>query len=236
MTQVNGRGMDSGFIELAQEQLESVNAQLAQVEEDMTRLQEARVTLLGQRTSLQNLVSPSTQVNARQGVKAEVQSTRDAVVDLVRERGAAMHYRDDIYPGLVRAGHEISGQDPANTLLSRILSDERLRRTAPGTYGLAEWEGELELTTPKPVRPAPHRHTVADAAERVLREAGAPLHYAEIAKRMLKSGLWATKGETPGATVSTRLYKDVADRGRKSVFLKLGGGMFGLRGRDEAAA
>lgn len=230
MAQNSNKGMDSGFIELAQEQLDSVNARLAQIDDEIAGLQDERATLLGQRANLQGLVNPSVKANGARGGKADVQSTRDAAVELIRESGAAMHYRDDIYPRLVQAGHEIGGKDPANTVLSRIFNDERLRRSGPGMYGLAEWRGGRIPRTPKP---ASRQLAVLNAAEEVLREAGAPLHYHEIAKRMLKARLWTTKGKTPGATVGARIYKNIGDLGGSSKFLKLGGGVIGLQGRDE---
>ena len=236
MAQTNGKGVDSGFIELAQEQLDAVNTRLTEVDQEIAALQEERATLIAQRAHLEGLVNPLVGANGTRSGKVDVQATRDAVVELVRARGTAMHFRDDIYPALVAAGHDIEGKDPANTLLSRIYDDERLRRTAPGTYELAERRGNGPSLAPKPA-PSPQRRSRAvDAAEEVLRAAGAPLHYAEIAKRMLKAGTWKTNGKTPEATVGARIYKDVADQGRRSAFLKLGRGIIGLRGRDDPAA
>jgi len=235
MAQNSSKGMDSGFIELAQEQLDAVNGRLAQIDGEIAGLQGERAMLLGQRANLHGLVNPSAKTNGARGGKADVQSTRDAVVDLIRESGAAMHYRDDIYPRLVQAGHEIGGKDPANTVLSRIFNDERLRRTGPGMYGLAEWRGGRIPRTLKPAKPASRQLAVLEAVEEVLREAGSPLHYNEIAKRMLKARLWTTKGKTPGATVGARIYKNIGDVSGSSKFLKLGGGLIGLRGRDGQA-
>lgn len=236
MAQTNGKGVDSGFIELAQEQLDAVNTRLTEVDQEIAALQEERATLIAQGAHLEGLVNPSIGVSGSSSGKVDVQATRDAVVELVRTRGAAMHFRDDIYPALVAAGHDIEGKDPANTLLSRIYNEERLRRTAPGTYELAEQRGKGLLPAPKPASSPPRQSKAVDAAEEVLRAAGAPLHYAEIAKRMLKAGTWKTNGKTPEATVGARIYKDVADHGRRSAFLKLGRGIIGLRGRDEDAA
>ena len=50
--------------------------------------------------------------------------------------------------------------------------------------------------------------TVKDAALQILRSAGEPLHAKEIAKRVIKAGLWQTTGKTPDATISARLYSD----------------------------
>ena len=236
MAQGNSKGMDSGFIELAQEQLDEVNARLAQIDKEIADLQDERATLGEQRVHLRGIVSPSGKMNGARGGKTDVQATRDVVAELIRGNGAPMHYRNDIYPRLVQAGHEIGGKNPANTLLSRIFNDERLRRTAPGVYTLAEWGERRTPPAPKPAAPAPRRLAVLNATEEVLRGAGSPLHYHEITKRILKAGFWTTEGKTPEATVGARIYKDIADLGGQSAFLKLGRGIIGLRGRDEAAA
>ena len=233
MAQGNSKGMDSGFIELAQEQLDEVDARLAEIVREIADLQHERATLSEQRMHLQGIVNPSGKTNGARVGKADVQSTRDAVEELIRKNGAPMHYRNDIYPRLVETGHEIGGKDPANTLLSRIFNDERLRRTAPGVYALVEQGGRRPR---KPAASTPRRSAVLDAAEEVLRTAGSPLHYNEIAKRMLKARLWTTSGKTPEATVSARIYKDIADLGGSSMFLKLGRGVIGLAGRDEPDA
>ena len=235
MAQKNNKGMDSGFIELAQEQLDAVDARLSEVDSEIAALREERAALIEQKAHLEGLVKPSAGTNGARSGKVDVQATRDVVVELIRARGTAMHFRDDIYPALVTAGHDIEGKDPANTLLSRIYDDERLNRAAPGTYELAEWRVKEPSLAPKPAASPQRRAKAVDAAEEVLRAAGAPLHYAEIAKRMLKAGSWATNGKTPEATVGARIYKDVADHGSRSVFLKLGRGLIGLRGRDESA-
>ena len=230
MAQNNSKGIDSGFIELAQEQLDAVNARLAQIDGEIVGLQDERAMLLGQRANLQGLVNPSAKANGARSGKADVQSTRDAVVDLIRENGAPMHYRDDIYPRLVQAGHEIGGKDPVNTLLSRIFNDARLRRTGPGMYELAASGASPALG------PGPVRSKVVEAARKVLRDAGQPLHPDEIAKRMVRTGLWKSSGRTPGATVGARIYRDMQRHGERSPFVKVRRGVFGLRERDEAEA
>lgn len=234
MAQGNSRGMDSGFIELAQEQLDEVDARLAEIAREIAALQDERATLSEQRMHLQGIVSPSAKMNGARGGKADVQSTRDAVADLIRKNGAPMHYRNDIYPCLVETGHEIGGKDPANTLLSRIFNDERLRRTAPGVYALVEQGGRRPPPPPKPAPSTSRLSAVLKAAEKVLRDAGQPLHPDEIAKRALRAGLWKSSGRTPGATIGARVYQDIQKHGERSPFVKVHRGVFGLRERDEA--
>lgn len=69
--------------------------------------------------------------------------------------------------------------------------------------------------------------TIIEYAERVLREAGEPLHYNEIARRMLADG-WSTRGATPGATVNSVLAVDLVNRGEASRFMRTKPGHFGL--------
>jgi HB1, ASXL, restriction endonuclease HTH domain len=60
----------------------------------------------------------------------------DLVVGLLEETGQPMHYRE-IYEELGRRGQvSVGGRDPANALLARYFSDERLYRPARGTYAV----------------------------------------------------------------------------------------------------
>lgn len=72
-----------------------------------------------------------------------------------------------------------------------------------------------------------------DAAHEVLRDAGEPLHYAEIARRMLERGLWKTAGLTPRFTVSRDLSGDIREHGAASRFRRTGPGVFALRHAGE---
>ena len=68
--------------------------------------------------------------------------------------------------------------------------------------------------------------TSVDAAYQVLREAGEPLHYKEIARRILASRLWTTTGKTPQNTINRDINQEIAHRGRKARFVRLGDGMY----------
>ena len=67
------------------------------------------------------------------------------------------------------------------------------------------------------------------AVEQVLRESGQPLHSGEITKRILKSGLWKSKGKTPEQTVYSRLYSDIRTKKDESLFIQVAPGTFSLR-------
>lgn len=70
---------------------------------------------------------------------------------------------------------------------------------------------------------------VLTAVETVLKEAGEPLHYGEITKRLLEHGLWTTTGRTPEATVNAQLAVDIKRRGENSKFRRADKGIFALR-------
>ena len=65
-----------------------------------------------------------------------------------------------------------------------------------------------------------------DAAYKVLQEAGKPLHYAEIARRVVQSKLWLTSGKTPENTVNRDINQEIVHRGKLARFVRLGDGMY----------
>jgi restriction system protein len=76
--------------------------------------------------------------------------------------------------------------------------------------------------------------TVVDAALQILGEAGEPLHYAEICRRILERGLWVPKTKTPAATVGAQLYTDLK-KGAGSRFRAAGKGLFASRSTTSPA-
>lgn len=70
--------------------------------------------------------------------------------------------------------------------------------------------------------------TVLEAARRILQKANQPLHYKDIAKRMIDDGLWKPEGKTPAATVNARLAVAIKDD-PESPFVRTGPGKFTLR-------
>jgi restriction system protein len=68
--------------------------------------------------------------------------------------------------------------------------------------------------------------TFLDAAHEILKQAGAPLHYADIASRALAAGLLDTRGQTPEATMGSRLYVDTKRAGSR--FRRVSRGIFAL--------
>ncbi len=79
------------------------------------------------------------------------------------------------------------------------------------------------------------KHSFKEAARIVLSEADEPLHYREIARRIVERGLVETSGRTPEATVNAQLSSDISAKGEESLFVRTAPGVFGLRewiGRD----
>ncbi len=68
--------------------------------------------------------------------------------------------------------------------------------------------------------------TYLEAALTILKQAGEPLHYQEIAERALAQKLIRPSGLTPNATMGSRLYTDIKQD--ESRFIKTGRGTFGL--------
>lgn len=69
-----------------------------------------------------------------------------------------------------------------------------------------------------------------DAAKKVLKEAGIPLHIEEITKQILQSDLCPRlQGETPSATVAASIYVDIKKNDTKSDFIKHGKSWFSFR-------
>jgi restriction system protein len=65
-----------------------------------------------------------------------------------------------------------------------------------------------------------------EAAKEVLRQAGQPLHYDEIAQRALAQGLIETKGQTPNRTLNAQISTSI--RSGNSPFVRVGRGMYRL--------
>jgi restriction system protein len=68
-----------------------------------------------------------------------------------------------------------------------------------------------------------------DAAEKVLQEAGQPLHYKDITDRIISQNYWQTEGKTPDQTVNARICVDIKKKGDNSRFVRIAPGVFGLR-------
>lgn len=54
--------------------------------------------------------------------------------------------------------------------------------------------------------------TLLDAAERILAEAGEPLHYKELTRRIIESGRWQSAGRTPEHSLNAQVGTDIKQR------------------------
>ena len=71
--------------------------------------------------------------------------------------------------------------------------------------------------------------TARDAAAQVLREAGKPLPFGEVADLVLSRRLWTTTGRTPAKTIEARICMDIRTNGDESLFVRVAPRVFGLR-------
>jgi restriction system protein len=69
-----------------------------------------------------------------------------------------------------------------------------------------------------------------EAAYEILKNAGERLHYNEITNRALDAGILTTSGQTPHATMGSRLYTETLHP--DSQFRRVEKGFFGLRERQ----
>ena len=74
-----------------------------------------------------------------------------------------------------------------------------------------------------------------DAAYRILKEAGHPMHGREIVQACLTGGLWATDAADPELSGTTTLYSEIRRRPNIRGFTLLGRGLYGLQEWDDAA-
>ena len=76
--------------------------------------------------------------------------------------------------------------------------------------------------------------TAKEAAHRVLKEAGEPLHYETITERILEAGYWATASKTPEATVNAQMSRSIKHDAEASPFQRVESGVYALRAWDES--
>ena len=72
-----------------------------------------------------------------------------------------------------------------------------------------------------------------EAIKKVLAEAGTPLRCPEISEQILSRGYYSTDGATPAATVGAQISASIKHDGDKSPFVRVGKGLFSLRGSLE---
>lgn len=138
--------------------------------------------------------------------------TEETVERLLRELTRATVLR-------LRAANELARLDQR---LRQLDSDGECERRVRLATRLAREAAKLGDTEP----------SGRAAVEVVLLHAGGPLHYTEITRLALESGLIKTRGRTPKQTIAGYLARAVRDGDR---FVRVDRGVFGLAERDGVA-
>ena len=74
---------------------------------------------------------------------------------------------------------------------------------------------------------APQKMSALDAAAKVLSESKQPLRSGELIERMAAKGYWKSPGgQTPAATLSAALMREINLKGQDARFKKTGRGLF----------
>lgn len=73
-----------------------------------------------------------------------------------------------------------------------------------------------------------------DAITAVLRSSGEPLHYSDIAQKIIDNGYRTTVGATPANTVAANLSSSISKQGSRSPFVKVERGLYTLRNAKSA--
>ena len=125
----------------------------------------------------------------------------------------------------------LRGLDSQIGALKTLLDDEgeapselRSEIAVPATV-----ESELESPGQRiriPRLPRRSRRSALDAAYQVLLEAGEPLHYVDLTQRMIDGDFWSTSGLTPENTVNSQIVTEIARRGPRSRFQRVGRGYY----------
>lgn len=71
-------------------------------------------------------------------------------------------------------------------------------------------------------------NTFKQAANEILKKSKTPLHYIEITRRALETGILETEGETPEATMNAQILVDIKNKNKGSDFIKVSPGIFAL--------
>ena len=77
-------------------------------------------------------------------------------------------------------------------------------------------------------RAAKKKPSGLDAAARVLAETGRPMSAKQLVEAMLAKKYWSSGGQTPHATISSALQREIQNKGQQSRFRKTAPGRFAL--------
>lgn len=77
-------------------------------------------------------------------------------------------------------------------------------------------------------------NTFKQSAIEILKKTGTPLHYTEITRLALESGILETEGATPEATMNAQIVVDIKNKAEGSDFIKTAPGTFALNPHKKA--
>ena len=143
-----GQSRPSEFDSVARKELRSTSEALTKVEKEIARLEKDRAKLVDRIRHLEALLGKRSASPVEVHTPVESSVSADLVVEILREAGNPMHFRD-IYKEFEARGGSMGGKDPANNLLTKYYKDPRLTRVARGTYALADSvSGSRAFSTP----------------------------------------------------------------------------------------
>lgn len=103
--------------------------------------------------------------------------------------------------------------------------EEAVEKLAEAETVVSKKIGELQAQSACPTLPQPGESvSVTDAAYLVLQEAGTPLHYREITKRIVEKGWYETNSKTPEISVGAAIAGNIKSENAK--FERAGRGMY----------
>ncbi len=134
----NGASVTAQLTSFANSRLREIEAELeglgssrARIDEEVSKLTDERAKLLG---LLSTYETEPIETEPRLSSVTQRHELADMVVELVRETGRPMHYREIERELRARGLFAGGGKDPANGLLATYFDDDRLYRPARGTY------------------------------------------------------------------------------------------------------
>ncbi len=183
-----------------------------------------------------------------------------AVEQVLTEAKKPLHYQEITKRILQRQLWTTHGETPDQTVNARLATDikyygtsSRFQRTGAGIFALRQWglseypstRSPSNSTATSPVlslrsnsnlsQPMSTRQPLSfkDAAEYVLEQFGnrKPMHYRDIIDKAMKEGILGTSGQTPEATLSAEIGKEIAHQERTGEvprFVRPGKGLVSL--------
>lgn len=168
----------------------------------------------------------------------------EAAEQVLIKAGTALTGKDITKMILDTGSWQTSGKTPNATVSAMLYRDIKKNgdksafiKVAPNMFDLRNSNGcnasKEPLQAEKAIPSKPAALSFADAAQRVLEDYGGrdPLHYRDITKKALESGLLASSGKTPEATMYAQIIMDIKRqkmRGERPRFVQYGHGYVGL--------